>query len=639
MERTGKEEARLPECLVLFLCLFSLTLFGGLERWAQAVSGICAGAGLIAWASRENPLSLPRSVLYPAALFFLLIVASQIRLPYGIVEFFSPERGFLYRQAGAAGAWVSLSLHPDATQTSLLLFLCAFVVYAAGRKAGNRTRYRIILILAVAGIVAACVGLAGVFYPTKKLYWLRPVASGHPVGPFVNRNHFAAYMNCAIGFCLWWAMLLARRLGGYAGETKRLRLRIARVLAEVRLTIVAPFLISVATAGAAFSLSRSGMVAWAAMMAVFFLWALARNRLALIASVGALIVAAVLVAALGRQQVIERVSSLRSVSGEVTAEMRLAVWKDAVAAWKKYPLIGIGAGAFATVYPAYKTNTYRRFFEHPENEYVELLTETGVTGAALVVCFFLACFLAGRRGAGTAYAVVVLVPLAVQSCADYILHVPSVLFPAAFCLGVISRGTVPVQLASAKGRVPAGRIVSLAAGVWMVLFGAQMLAGDFWLWRSARSASAFARNFALRRAYGIRPGDSVAACAYGRFLLEDGWKVEVMEGLPRGTCATLSVKVFQDAWKRHPADWRFPYYLAFAGDAAGDPAEETDRRIAAAARLNPTGSKMLINLAALSLPRNPEQARALCAQAIRVTPYSRAEAESLFSSFGMRYGF
>ena len=61
---------------------------------------------------------------------------------------------------------------------------------------------------------------------------------------------------------------------------------------------------------------------------------------------------------------------------------RFDVWTDAVSLVRDYPLTGTGLGTFQHAFPRYQTKYTQLLFEHAENEYVELLTETGILGLA-----------------------------------------------------------------------------------------------------------------------------------------------------------------------------------------------------------------------------------------------------------------
>ena len=66
--------------------------------------------------------------------------------------------------------------------------------------------------------------------------------------------------------------------------------------------------------------------------------------------------------------------------------MRLSTWRDSLRIVRDYPVAGIGANAFRMVFPQYRTATTRKTFFNAENEYVQIVVETGVIGALLLGC-------------------------------------------------------------------------------------------------------------------------------------------------------------------------------------------------------------------------------------------------------------
>src|SRR5690606_11567377 len=54
-------------------------------------------------------------------------------------------------------------------------------------------------------------------------------------------------------------------------------------------------------------------------------------------------------------------------------------------------LLGTGLGTFMMIYPAYEAreNIMRTFVNHAHNDYLEIVLETGISGAVLIAFFFL----------------------------------------------------------------------------------------------------------------------------------------------------------------------------------------------------------------------------------------------------------
>lgn len=75
-----------------------------------------------------------------------------------------------------------------------------------------------------------------------------------------------------------------------------------------------------------------------------------------------------------------------------SVNFRLITWRGAVAAAADAPVLGHGSASFASVYPAYRRaqifyieNMHNNETAHAENEYIEVLVETGLIGLTLFV--------------------------------------------------------------------------------------------------------------------------------------------------------------------------------------------------------------------------------------------------------------
>jgi O-antigen ligase len=64
---------------------------------------------------------------------------------------------------------------------------------------------------------------------------------------------------------------------------------------------------------------------------------------------------------------------------------------------KDYPLFGAGPGSFYTVFPGYRPETVRAFYDHAHNDYVELAAESGVPALAILGLFVAGCLAAALK--------------------------------------------------------------------------------------------------------------------------------------------------------------------------------------------------------------------------------------------------
>ncbi|CAN0303740.1 unnamed protein product [Phaeothamnion confervicola] len=108
---------------------------------------------------------------------------------------------------------------------------------------------------------------------------------------------------------------------------------------------------------------------------------------------------------------------------------------QALAIYRDFPLFGSGAGTFYTVFSRYRGEDILPFFDFVHNDYVQMLTDTGVIGLALVGAFALMALVAAllaqarrrdplARGMGFA-AVMGIVSLGIHSAVDFNLQIPA----------------------------------------------------------------------------------------------------------------------------------------------------------------------------------------------------------------------
>jgi O-antigen ligase len=64
---------------------------------------------------------------------------------------------------------------------------------------------------------------------------------------------------------------------------------------------------------------------------------------------------------------------------------RTRVWQDTCNLIKDYPTLGTGLGTYEYAYPKYKTISRQVLYDHTHNDYLELMSDTGITGVFIVI--------------------------------------------------------------------------------------------------------------------------------------------------------------------------------------------------------------------------------------------------------------
>jgi len=323
----------------------------------------------------------------------------------------------------------TLSLDPFSTRlvlvqlTTLLAFFAATLVFTDTPKR-LRLLVRTIMIF---GFCLAIFGLTQSFTSPTKVYWLRELNQSTAFGPFINRHHFAGYMELTI------ALPLGLLFSGAVDKEKRLLYLSVAGLMGIALVMTN---------------SRGGVISLIAEI-MFFVIATAlwgkqdghrssrgtRVRAAMFrigAGVALLVGLFVGVSLLGGDASLSRL--IDSVNTDDPTTGRAHFWTVTIEIIKSHPFLGTGLGAFGVIYTRFDSRNGLFRLEQAHNDYLQILSDAGIVGALLALSFVLLLFYLGfvrtksrddfRRGValasiGGCFAVLV------HSLFDFTLHTTS----------------------------------------------------------------------------------------------------------------------------------------------------------------------------------------------------------------------
>jgi O-antigen ligase len=427
----------------------------------------------LAWASVAEPMRLPSLPLLPLLGLLALGLLQLVPLPAGLHALLAPGSHEVWSPASPAAQSVigggphPVSVHPMATVRALLLGagLCGLAVLAAPALARSPAAVRSVSVVVAGGTAVAVYGIVARARFGSLLYGYIPVPTVSPFGPFVSKNHFAGY----VGMAALLALGLAAGVGG--------RSRAARQTAAPPAASVAAVVAALAMALAVLvSLSRGGALSLGLGVLAFAALRLRQRRGGgrALAVLPALVTAAVLVSLLLVAVPPRAHERLRSLTG---ASFRLDTWRDTLRAASSSPWMGHGLATFADAYPRFKRGHGALRVEHAENDYLELLAETGLVGLGLALAAMVllaAHALASRsspllRGLG-AGALGGLVVLLVHSAFDFNVRIPSNAALGALLASVVAASAPPrpapiwASRASAAG-FAAAALLALGHGV------------------------------------------------------------------------------------------------------------------------------------------------------------------------------
>ncbi|HAF12566.1 MAG TPA: hypothetical protein DCK99_02460 [Blastocatellia bacterium] len=407
-------------CLAIIL---SALAYGTVHYWALALFFLGGIVILILWLADSwilGSLRLSRNVLQlPLVGMFVL----------GVVQLLP------FRDPGNIGTpsiplVKSLSFDPYATRL-VLIEVAALLIYFAATLVFTDTPKRLRLLvrtITMFGFFLAIFGLTQSFTSPNKVYWVREMPQSQAFGPFINRHHFAGYMELAL------AVPLGLLFSGSVEKEKRFIYLFAAVLMGVALIITN---------------SRGGIISLGAeilfLVATLGLGSRHKKRASAkkiprikSAATKAGLALALIVALLGGVVLLGGEEALTRVVGSVNTDDpttgRAHFWSVTADIIKTHPIIGTGLGAFAVVYTGYDSRNGLYRLEQAHNDYLQVLSDGGIVGAAIGLFFLVSLFRMGfarreshddfRRGVATG-ALAGCFAVLVHSFFDFTLHTPS----------------------------------------------------------------------------------------------------------------------------------------------------------------------------------------------------------------------
>jgi O-antigen ligase len=381
---------------ICMLVAFGVLAHGGVEDWARAVLESGAGILFLVW----------------AVLFWLQnddehqIVVTPLLPPLVLLAFLA--LGQLLLRATA-------STYSTRMELNLLAAYC-IVLFLAAQVFRTSDDWRTFIWFAMGfGFLVSIFGILQQLTFNGKLYWFREMRyGGIPFGPYVNRNHFAGFVELVFPVALVPLVL---------GKVRKERWIVVGIFGL--LPIGALFL----------SASRGGVISFGVQLAVLIVMMILRRAGGKHALAGGLIVvlALLLVSWLGVRQVVDRFSSLQSL--EVTTGKRASMRQDTWRIFLDHRWTGTGLGTIQAVFPAYETLYDGKLVNHSHNDYLEAMAETGIAGTACCVAFLGVLFFVSLRqllqidksfaAALHLSGLVACIGILVHSFVDFNLHIPA----------------------------------------------------------------------------------------------------------------------------------------------------------------------------------------------------------------------
>lgn len=484
---------------LVLLVLWTPLAFGAVHAWAYSLMACHVFLLLAAWMVRQllsggqsmdgaAVRSLPKPVIFLVGGFVIWVLFQLVPLPAPLLKTLSPATYDVYRLFLPQWpvATMTLSLHPYATRIELGKFLAyvgLFCLIVHTLRTQHHLR-RVYWALVVGATVVALIGIAQNLSGTSAIYWIRDTSYADFFGPYVNRNHCAAYLGMVIPLALGLLLTTTIDADREAPATWRHRLlRCCGLLAGQRLLLV--YAIAIMAGALCLALSRGGVLSL--VLALTFFGLLLRSRRDTSSRRGGVLLslAAMAIVALwfGTQPLVERFITIASDHQAATLAGRLPIFQATWGMVKDFPVFGIGYEAFPAVFPQYQPAVLQGRILQAHNDVLQLLAETGWGGLALLggggLCFVITTVRSWRTHCKPLGHVMVpagfaaLAAIGFHALIDFPLHIPA---NALACTVVLALTYVCSTLPGSRGKAKAEAQARKATGVtWLASCGHWLL--------------------------------------------------------------------------------------------------------------------------------------------------------------------
>jgi len=367
----------------IVIILLSPFPYGTVETWSVSLFEIVSFLTLGVWCLREilsARLKLTHSPLYlPMGLFFILIIIQLIPMPLTYLKYISPHTQAMLHQTTEGLNYIfgettissfTISINAYTTKEKLLLYFsyAALFIVSSNYIVSRHQLKRYFWLIFAVGVIQSLIGIA---------QYISSTSAQAASGTYVNPNHFGGLLILIIPFSLSYILYLAHRRSGRSNLVEIIR---QSKFSNQLLLLFATCLMGT---GLIMSQSRGALISAVASIAILYIlltWKKKNQSGTLFIAVFIAIIVIYSVW-IGIDPVIEKFSETSE-----TLPKRTFIWQDTVAIIKDFPVLGTGLGTYSLSFSLYKNIAHwPTIIQHAHNDYLELLSETGVVGFLLVM--------------------------------------------------------------------------------------------------------------------------------------------------------------------------------------------------------------------------------------------------------------
>lgn len=279
----------------------------------------------------------------------------------------------------------TISVYPNITLQKTLLLL-SYLVFGIVVSRSFRSAKTFSIVLFSIFIVMVLEATVGIYQ------YLSSGGGESARGTFINRNHFAGFIE--MSFPLFLGYVLA--MGAWDESSEKSFLKRFITTDNLPKQILFLFVLGVILLSVILSKSRGGIFSILISLAFFYIVSSRflkkgieiRWMIYLAAAVGFFFAVYI-----GLFPIIERYLLI-----EEQLPSRTLIWKDTINIIKDFPVFGSGLGTFSYIFPLYKVSIvtpYVYYYSH--NDYLQILTETGIVGFLLLMTALIVFLLSSVR--------------------------------------------------------------------------------------------------------------------------------------------------------------------------------------------------------------------------------------------------
>ena len=411
--------------LIIFVVTFSCLAYAGTTAVTASITQLICIAVLTSWLLstlfKQKVSFIKAGFLLFMASFLVLVAIQLVPLPLALLRIISYKTFVIYTEflpSTIQQLFAPLTIYPYAT---IFEFLNVFILFGLFFFVLNslNTRKDFSVIINAVIILGSFISIFCIFQKytgAARIYWLDPAGSAPLAsGPFANRNNFAGYIN----------MIIPLSLGYLLVDTSLSR------------KIMYGFSAGVMSLALFMTTSRAGILVYFATLTFFLLAARLREDVRSKSKIVWLIIlifAGMFFLLVDFKTVGTRMLTL--FNGKELAVLGHGYsWLDILRIFSDFPFFGTGLATFGAISSMYNSQPNLALFTFAHNDYLQLLSETGLFGFIVIFSmfvFFFKSFFSKWLNRHNEYAVYLslggataLFSMLAYSLLDFNLHIPA----------------------------------------------------------------------------------------------------------------------------------------------------------------------------------------------------------------------